>query len=365
MNHHIDDNTMSTDYLQQDHKTDENDILFEDNTNNAIQDHVPNTNANVEMKFDETHSIETKTGHNEDNEEKLTERSFPRQEQSQHDASQDDHNLTDAERIACLTDFNNELKDQVQELTQQLQAARQYINSTQTLPNTTAMDITPQRLTYGNASSSSSSSTASASIGNLQDYQTHRESDYEQELANARRDRLEAEQESLSFSLLVDNFMLTNNSLWIIIMNIVVMLQKDHNNTLLQNGRQHLKILEASGRYIYTRMQVKQLTSIPPPPTQKVDWLLKKVITSVSTINTILEDTQDGSTLPDLPRALKRRSLILADLSQLCNNAISDPNNATSNSNTILAIKARMEFLTKKIGEDLHEFANNHKFAHP
>ena len=84
------------------------------------------------------------------------------------------------------------------------------------------MDITPHRLTYSNASSSSSSSTASASIGNFQDYQTYRESDYEQELANARTDREQAEKECLSLSLLVDNFMLTNNSLWILIMNIMI-----------------------------------------------------------------------------------------------------------------------------------------------
>jgi hypothetical protein len=303
---------------------------------------------------------------NEDNNE-LAQRSFPSQEQSQRNASQDNHKLTDAERIDLLTEFNTDLEEQVQDLKEQLQAARNTINSTQRLPssNTTAMDITPHRLTYSNTSSSSSTSTANASIGNFQDYQTYRESDYEQELMNARTDREQAEKECLSLSLLVDNFMLTNNSLWILIMNIMIKLRNEQNNPLLQNAKQQFKLLEASSRYIFTRMQVKEIISDPTLTTQRMDWLLGKVITDVATINTILDENTDGSSLPDLPRALKRRSLILTDLSQLCNNAISNPNNATSNRSTISAIKARMENLTEKIGEDLHEFANNHKFAHP
>jgi len=349
--------------MMDDNTINEDDLLSVNNDdNNANQDHDTDTSANeVEMNLNDTRT----NTHNEDNNEHA-QGSFPHQEQSQHDASQDHHNLTDAEQIVCLTDINDELKDEVKTLTQQLQTAREFINSTQRLPNsnTTAMHITPQRLTYSNASSSASSSTASATIANLQDYQTYRESDYEQELANARTDRYQAEKECLSLSLLVDNFMLTNHSLWIMIVNIVAMLKKDHNNTLLQNERQHLKILEASARYIYTHMQVKQLTSIPPPTTERIDWLLGKVISDISTINTILDETQDGSSLPDLPRALKRKSLILEDLSRLCNNAIST-NNATSSSTTITAIKERMADLTEKIGEDLHEFANNHKFAHP
>ena len=347
----------------EDNNINENDLLSVNNDdNNANQDHNTDTSANeVQMNVNDTRT----NGHNEDNNE-LAQGSFPSQQQSQHNTSQDHHNLSDAERIVCLTDINDELKDEVKTLTQQLQTAREFINSTQRLQNsnTTAMGITPQRLTYSNASSSASSSTASATIGNLQDYQTYRESDYEQELANARADRYQAEKECLSLSLLVDNFMHTNHSLWIMIMNIVAMLKKDHNNTLLQNERQHLKILEASARYIYTHMQVKQLTSIPPPTTERIDWLLGKVISDVSTINTTLNQTQDGSNLPDLPRALKRRSLVLEDLSRLCNNAIST-NNATSSSSTITAIKERMADLTEKIGEDLHEFVNNHKFAHP
>jgi hypothetical protein len=272
-----------------------------------------------------------------------------------------------------LIDMNNELKQENNQLQQEVAQLKLLLQQSLTNQASTPQKKPPANSTYRNLmnspsastsssnSSRSSSSSTSAAIGDMQQCQTQQAAAFEQELEKARNNLKDADNERYELAKCVDNFMLTNTSLWHIFMDLSQIVQHLQQSPRVHMARNHIGLLEVSSSYINIRMQVNQIHANMKTisNTLNIDYhthqvpLMNNVIQNVTTMYKILEDFTDGSILPDLPRALKMRGLYVKELSTICEKSIANPQ-------ALPTLDQAMRNLTKVMGDSLRQFQKQH-----
>ena len=304
------------------------------------------------------------TSANQENSNTTAMQTTPEQSQS---ASQD---MSLQDKYSFLIDMNNDLQQENNQLQQEVAQLKLLLQQSLTNQTSTPQKKPPADSTYRNlmnsppastSSSSSSSSSTSAAIGDIQQCQTQVASAFEQELEKARNNLQDADNERYELAKCVDNFMLTNTSLWHIFMDLSQIVQQLQQSPKVHMARNHIGLLEVSSSYINIRMQVNQIhTNMKTiSNTLNIDYhthqvpLMDNVIQNVTTMYKILEDFPDGSILPDLPRALKMRSRYVKELSTICEKSIANPQ-------ALPTLDQAMRNLTKVMGDSLRQFQKQH-----
>ena len=296
---------------------------------------------------------------NQENSNTTAMQTTPDQSQSESQA------LSVEDKNSFLTDMNNELEQENSQLRQEIAQLKEQLQQSLTNQTSTPQKKPPANSIYRNlmnsppASTSSSSSSSSsnfsinAAIGDIQQCQTQVASAFEQELEKARNNLQDADNERYELAKCVDNFMLTNTSLWHIFMDLSQIVKQLQQHPKVHLARNHIGLLEVSSSYINIRMLVNQIDT--NMKTSNIDYrthqvpLLNNVIQNVTNMYNILQHFHDGSILPDLPRALKMRGQYVNELSTICERAIANPQ-------ILPTLHQTMRTLTRVMGESLHQF---------